>query len=473
MKLKLNIVCCLLVFSLTVNSQTYFNKVYDYNNTLSSNHATTCIELNNGDFLIGGVKFPPVFGAVHFIRINIDGDTLLTRNYPKQNCIYSTAVGVSLIKCLDGNYAQTGAYIDSSATEPDALLIKLTENGDTLWTKTYGGTNFDDANVVCQTLDSGFVMMGVTQSFSTGAASDFYMIKTDKNGNQLWQKVFGTTAVEDCISGQITLDGGFIMSGRKSGMFYIIKTDSSGNFQWQKTYSGTVGICFVKQLADSSYLLTGAQTISGLGYQACMIKTTKTGNLIWQKNYGGSVDDWFYTMPVILSDGSIVIGGQTMLGSVPIGLLIKTDSAGNQQWSRTYFSNPNNDNYVYDLKATSDNGFVIVGSGGITSQDAWVVKTDEYGCEVANCNVGISDHELSMEELIIYPNPAYHEVNIQLNNADVKDFEIYVTDVLGKQQKLQLDKTTIDISALAPGIYFISATGKDKPVRFTKKFVKE
>ncbi len=74
---------------------------------------------------------------------------------------------------------------------------------------------FDNANCVVQTPDSGFVMMGVTQSFSNGAASDFYMIKTDKNGNFLWQKAYGTTLAEDCVSGQMTLDGGFIMARHK------------------------------------------------------------------------------------------------------------------------------------------------------------------------------------------------------------------------------------------------------------------
>jgi hypothetical protein len=429
--------------------------------------------LSNGDFLIGGNKFLPGFGALHFIRIKANGDTVYTKGYPKQDCGYYTSVGVSLIKCLDGNYAQAGAYTDSSSTKPDALLIKLTEDGDTLWTKTYGGANFDNANVVCQTPDSGFVMMGVTQSFSNGPASDFYLIKTDKNGNKEWQKVYGTTLAEDCVSGQITLDSGFVMSGIKNSLLYVLKTDANGNFQWDRQLSGTAGTGFVKQLADSTYLVVGAKLVSGLSYQAYMAKLTKTGSIIWQKTYGGaSRDEQFYTVPVILSDGSIVCAGESST-TRNLGLLIKTDSAGNEQWLRTYYANPGNDSYVYDLKATSDNGFILVGSGNITGQDAWVVKTDEYGCEVANCNVGISDHELSMEELIIYPNPAYHEVNIQLNNADVKDFEIYVTDVLGKQQKLQLDKTTIDISALAPGIYFISATGKDKPVRFTKKFVKE
>jgi hypothetical protein len=364
---------------------------------------------------------------------------------------------------------QCGVFVDSTGNY-DALLVKLTEAGDTLWTKTYGGSNFDNANIVCQTPDSGFVMMGVTQSFSTGPNSDYYMIKTDKNGNQLWQKVFGGTAVEDCISGQMTLDGGFIMSGRGYNVFYIVKTDSAGNFQWQQTYTGTAGVCFIKQLADSAYILTGSKSLSGLGDQACMLKINKTGGVIWQKSYGGLSDDYFYTQPVILNDGSIVTGGVTMLGTSPIGLLIKTDSLGNQTWLRTYYANQNNDNYIYDLKLTSDNGFIMVGSGNITGQDAWVVKVDEFGCEVANCSVGFEAFQVSDDKLILYPNPASNE--IQISGLRISEAQIEVINILGEIQRFQISDTKIDISHFTNGIYFVVVTGNDGK-KWTEKFVKE
>ncbi|MBA3970739.1 MAG: hypothetical protein H0X46_01080, partial [Bacteroidetes bacterium] len=259
-------------FSINLNAQNYFNKLYDYDNgdTLS-NHATTAIELSGGEFLIAGNKFLPTFSGLHYIKINALGDTILEKRYPKNNCAYYSALGNSLIKCYDGNLAQAGAYVDSSGNA-SALLVKLTENGDTLWTKTYGGSNFDNANIVSQTPDSGFVLMGVTQSYSIGPASDFYLIKTDKNGVQLWQQTYGTSATEECVSGQITLDGGFIMSGHKSNVLHVVKTDALGGLEWQQTYAGTKNLAFIKQLADSTYILSGSKTVSGFGDQACMLK---------------------------------------------------------------------------------------------------------------------------------------------------------------------------------------------------------
>ncbi len=162
-----------------------------------------------------------------------------------------------------------------------------------------------------------------------------------------------------------------------------------------------------------------------------------------------------------------------MLGSIPIGMLIKTDSAGNQQWLRTYYANTGFDNYVYDLKATSDNGFLLTGSGGIASQDAWVVKVDSNGCEIVNCNVGINEFQVSDFKLNVYPNPATSEINISIEGENINDYEIFIFNVLGKEQKIVQSNSIISVSELASGIYFITATSKDGKQRFIEKFVKE
>ena len=368
---------------------------------------------------------------------------------------------------------QAGVFYDSTLTNADAFVVKLTEAGDTLWTKTFGGIGFDNANIVCQTLDSGFVLMGVTQSYSMGPASDFYLIKIDKNGNFVWQQNYGTTATEECISGQTTLDGGFILSGRKSNLFHLVKTDSNGNFQWEQTYSGTKGVCFVKQLSDSTYILTGAIALAGFGDQCCVLKTNKSGGVVWQKDYGGTNNDWLYSIPVILNDGSMAISGHTMLGANPIGVLLKIDSLGNQQWLRTYYANPSNQNYIYDVKLTSDNGFIMTGSGNVVGQDAWVVKVDSNGCEIANCNVGVDELQISYSKLFLYPNPASSEINISIDGENINDYEVVIYNTLGEEQKFINTNSIISISHLATGVYFISAKRLDGQKRLSSKFIKQ
>jgi Secretion system C-terminal sorting domain len=474
MNLKVKLIIGIYMFVLNAHAQTYFNKLYDYDGTnLTSNHATTSIELGNGDFLVGGHKFLPSYGALCFTRLNNNGDTILTKKYYKINDAYYTSVGNSLIKCYDGNYAQSGAITDSGSTKFDLLLVKLTENGDTLWTKTYGGIEDDVANTVCQTPDSGFVLMGFTKSFSMGIEADFYMVKTDSLGNFQWQKTYGTIAAEGCFSGQITLDGGFVMSGIKGNLLYVLKTDAMGNIEWDRQVSGTAGSGFIKQLSDSTYILTGAKFVAGFSYQAYMGKLSKTGTVLWEKTYGGAGDQQFYAVPIILNDGSVVVSGITTPAGLPYGLLIKTDSLGNQQWLRTYYANISNENYVYDVKHTSDNGFILTGSGNIISQDAWVVKVDSNGCEIANCNVGFNEYTLDEGLMNIYPNPATTEIHLSMEEKVWGEYEIRIFNTLGELEITETTSTTLSIAHLSSGVYLMSVIGKDGKHRAMQRFVKE
>jgi hypothetical protein len=304
MKKAIKILFIGIFVSLETYAQVYFNNNYEYYSSISN--ASTVIELDTNGYLFPSCNYGSGYGSLLINRVDSDGDTLWTREYIKNLHSYSTGASNSIIKTFDASYVFCGSLLDSIGNR-DALLVKLSINGDTLWTKTYGGANFDNANIVCQTSDSGFVMMGVTQSFSTGSASDFYLIKTDKNGVFQWQQAYGTTLAEDCVSGQITLDGGFVLSGHRNNQLHIVKVDSNGNFQWEKLYSGTAGQGFVRQLVDSTYILVGSKSIVGLSYQAYMAKLTKLGVVIWSQTYGGVGDQQFFAVPIVLSDGSIAV----------------------------------------------------------------------------------------------------------------------------------------------------------------------
>lgn len=451
--------------------QIYFDNNYE-NNSNTAN-ATSVIVLDTGGYLFPSCVFGNGYSSILILKVGLNGDTIWTREYPKTSTFFSTGTSNSTIKTYDNNYVFCGAETDSSNTW-NALLVKINGNGDTLWTKVYGGPNDDNANMVCQTPDSGFVLMGFTQSFSNGTASDFYLIKTDKNGNFQWQHAYGTTAAEDCVSGQITLDGGYMMSGHRAGTLHIVKTDSNGNFQWEKVYPGTEGQAFIKQLPDSSYIMVGAKNVTGLAAQAFMAKLTKTGNVIWQQTYGGAGDQQFYAVPIILNDGSIVCSGVSTLSTIPWGLLVKTDSSGNQQWLRTYYKSPSSDNYIYDVRHTSDNGFIMSGFALVLTSDPWLVKIDSNGCEVAGCNVGIEDIFAEGNNINVYPNPASSELRISSNKPRIKKMKI--NNVLGgcvyeRDVENEKKEISVDVSGLVNGMYFVEVMCENK--MYNMKFIKQ
>ena len=114
-------------------------------------------------------------------------------------------------------------------------MIRTDENGDTLWTKTYGGNGQDEGYFVQQTSEGGYIVAGETWSFETGSA-DGYLIRTDANGDTLWTKTFGGNGTDNLRSVLQTSEGGFIITtgatesfGAGSYDVYLIKTDANGN----------------------------------------------------------------------------------------------------------------------------------------------------------------------------------------------------------------------------------------------------
>ncbi len=136
--------------------------------------------------------------------------------------------GQSVQQTTDGGYIVAGRTNSFGAGNYDVCLVKTNANGDILWTNTYGGAGDDGGHSVQQTTDGGYIVAGSTGSFGSGI--QVYLIKTNFSGDTLWTKTYGGSGDEFGSSVQQTTDGGYIVAGAKgSYKVYLIKTNSSGD----------------------------------------------------------------------------------------------------------------------------------------------------------------------------------------------------------------------------------------------------
>jgi len=268
--------------------------------------------------------------------------------------------------------------------------------GDTLWTKTYGGWNDDGGYSVQQTTDGGFIIAGGTTFYAHGGQPesdwDVYVVRTDENGNALWHKSYGTHSWshdEIGYSVQETQDGGFIITGKKviyaAGYdVYLIRTDANGDTLWTRTYGGSsndVGRS-IQQTQDGGFIIAGYTASYGAGnYDVYLIKTDSSGDTLWTRTYGGSDDDYGYSVEQTQDGGFIIAGNTKSYGAGGYNVyLIKTDANGDTLWTRAYGGS--DDDYGYSVQQTQDGGFIIAGwtkSYGAGDKDVYLIKTDANG----------------------------------------------------------------------------------------------
>ena len=290
--------------------------------------------------------------------------------------------GHSVQQTSDGGFIITG-LTQSFSTGCDIYLIKTDSAGDLLWQKTFGGYNYDSGHSVQQTSEGGFIIVGNTVSFGAGS-SDVYLIKTDSNGESQWQKTFGGLYFDYGRAVQQTTDGGFIITGGTSYIIggdydvYLIKTDSNGVSQWQKTFggNGSDSAESVQQTTEGGFIIAGRTYSFGAGSSdVYLIKTNSDGNSLWQKTFGGISGDLGYEVRQTIDDGFIITGS-----TVCDTYLVKTDSAGNLLWQKNFGGSDLD--YGYSVQQTYDGGFIIAGetiSYGAGNYDVYIIKTDPNG----------------------------------------------------------------------------------------------
>ncbi|MEE9575360.1 MAG: T9SS type A sorting domain-containing protein [Gammaproteobacteria bacterium] len=292
----------------------------------------------------------------------------------------------SIISTTDGGYIAVGQNERYDVPASDMLVVKLDGDGDTLWTRTFGGNQAEAAYEVIQTWDGGYMITGKTKSFGVGNY-DMLFVKLNSNSTIEWTKTYGGPGYDAAESIE-EINGGFITYGWTQSFGaggwdgLLMRLDTNGDTLWTRTYGG-IGDDYPFSLVatfDGGYLLAGATTSFGVGkYDCYIIKTDSNGDTLWTKTFG-SVEDDFLTSGFQVPDSGFVLVGFTDRDTMMKAdvLLIKTDSDGNIEWSKTYGDSAFQ--RAYDITATSNGDYIVAGQGWRSGySDIGIIKTDTNG----------------------------------------------------------------------------------------------
>lgn len=446
-----------LVLSASSFSQITFQKTYG---GVLEEECDAVVQTEDGGFILAASTKSYGNGSfdLYIIRTDQYGDTLWTRTFGGTR--YDTAKDI--LKLDAENYLIAGSL------DGKVCLIKIKDDGSNVWTKVFGNEDDYVVNTLKKTLGGGFVVCGNKD------LSDYFIMKTDSNGDSLWTKEYENGSA---VSIDATIDSGYILMIRQGDWlhpqndFVIVKTDSFGDSLWAKVFgSANVEIGYeVEQTADGGFMLAGRKDGPTVGdSDFYMVKTDSSGEFLWDKIYGGDdVDRAFTAMQT--ADGGFVLGGYTE--SFNVGYfdfyIVRTNSTGDTLWTKTFGGEWQEE--ISDIEETSDGGFAAVGYtysfGASNFPDIYFVKTDANGL-ITGIEGDKIENEIQFTLNQNYPNPFNPSTKISWQSPVGSWQTLKVYDLLGREvatlveeynsagrNEVEFDPALSNMN-LASGIYF-------------------
>lgn len=459
----------LLSIQICISAQTFFRHTYGVG---SHNDAYSLKQTTDEGFVIAGSC--DLFGNTDFSLYKVDSIGNFQWHKPYGDNANQVAMDVQIMS--DGGYLLTGFGSDFPSGDFNGWVVRTDVNGDTLWTKKYGGSEWDflDQAIV---LPSGNIYFCGYSFSNNGLNSDVWLILTDGNGNILNEKFVGSSNNEKAKSFIIDVNGNLMIVGETEAAVNFTQAmvmvcspnlDSLSSVYFPTPQSAT--LADVDQSSDGKIILGGSQVEANGKLRAWVFQTDNLFNIL-HFDYTVFYDNNEYVTDIKYSpDGRIVIG-------------ITTDTIG---WARNdyllwifdhdFFYQQgitfgyNDDEYLKQTITTSDGGYAQVGiteSYGPGYEAVYLVKTDSI-LQVGTVAIGLD--EFSEDNFLLYPNPAQDQVYFS-KSLSIKQAVIF--DVNGKAVYHVRDRMlhAINISDFSDGIYFLKIDLNDGSA-ISKKFIK-
>ena len=273
-------------------------------------------QTNDGGYVISGSTESYGFGG---------SDIWLIKSGPNGLIEWNTYIGTEhnekggqVIQTEDGGFLVIGNLINEQEQDSDVWLIKTNSQGDSIWTKSYGGDGDEFGSDIIKIENNGYILLGSTSSYGNSDL-DILMIKIDDEGEEQWVRNYGIGS--DDIGQAIvqTRDGGYMVQFLVESYGYgnlatgLMKLNSEGDVLWTNAFGGTVNTMskMFSKINSNEYISVCSQIdYSSNTSNTWMIKIDDEGEIIWEKIFGKrGKDDGFSAIPTF--DGGFIFTGRS------------------------------------------------------------------------------------------------------------------------------------------------------------------
>jgi|GEM_PF-1967857 len=408
--------------------------------------------------------------------------TTWQRLYDNHN---SSDYGADICNADSGNSFVVGFSLQSGPDGFNAYVLKLNQQGDTIWARMFGNFTATQVYTCASSGDGGCVISGDRDSA--------FAIKINGNGDLVWQKYYGDryVIIYDIIK---TSDGGYIACGRiqrsNLGEGYVYKIDSLGNLQWKKIFTSGYAKFFYSIVQENDkFIVAGLEIKNEISETICfLVKLNLNGDSMWEKMYSVFPDFASSFLRIDFSRNKYNIAGSAFdfVKGYTRTFVMRIDTSGNvldtiimHYYAHEYlkdFKVTENNRYIITstidtLKGTYSRVYITDSTGNIISQklfilgefgilksilivpnssdfmfaglcrmkfsltrDYYVIRTDSTlfakPVGISNNNSSVISNAYTLNQN--YPNPFNNSTKIEYSVAKKSDILFRVTDVLGR-----------------------------------------
>jgi hypothetical protein len=375
-----------LVGSLDLRAQGW--EVYFGGNKEDFGHAL--VQAQDRGFAIAG--FSESFGAdgdmdVYVVRTDVDGTEIWSQVYDEGFVEH----GYGILETADKGFLVVGDIRQSPLTEPNVYLLKIDRHGQKEWSKQYGGAGNEVGFRVIQVVQGGGYLIVGSSVAPGGGPADVLALRVDESGNQAWLFTYGGSGA-DFGRGAVEMPDGFLLTGTAVNPtngtpdVYLLKIGLDGQQVWEKHFGSSDDIdegYDLVQTQDGNLVIAGyTQSLSDV----LLLKVNPDGDLLWLKAHGGPLGDQAFDL-LENSDGELVLTGITEIDVTNSdAFLAKYDVNGDELWTQTIGRGSHVD-LGQALVQASDGGYVVAGYNslfGTFINDLTLIKAGPNGSVYTN-----------------------------------------------------------------------------------------